>query len=163
MDGVMYEGVNNGYLCVKGRWGYDYAQSPDRLKQPLIRRGDRFETATWDEALGYIAMRLGEFRDGSFYGVGSTKATNEEAYLFQLFTRVVMGTNNLDSNARYSQAPWQRAFAQSFGLAATTNEIARNSQDEVPDADRGERAGDARDHLLLDESGGAGRTATPPR
>ncbi len=123
MDGVMYEGVNSGYLCVKGRWGYDYAQSPDRLKQPLIRRGDRFETATWDEALGYIAMRLSEFRDGSFYGVGSAKATNEEAYLFQLFTRVVMGTNNLDSKTRYSQAPWQRAFAQSFGLAATTNEI----------------------------------------
>ena len=128
MDGVMYEGVNNGYLCVKGRWGYDYAQDSDRLKQPLIRRGGRFEPATWDEALGYIALRLGEFRDGSFFGVGSTKVTNEEAYLFQLFTRVVMGTNNLDSKTRYSQAPWQRAFAQSFGLAATTNEIAEIRQ-----------------------------------
>ncbi len=124
MDGVMYEGVNNGYLCVKGRWGYDYTHSPDRLKQPLIRRGDRFEPATWDEALGYIALRLGDYRDGSFFGVGSTKVTNEEAYLFQLFTRVVMGTNNLDSKARYSQAPWQRALTQSFGTAATTNEIA---------------------------------------
>lgn len=128
MDGVMYEGVNQGYLCVKGRWGYDYAQSPDRIKQPLIRRGDRFETATWDEALGYLALRLGGFRDGSFYGVGSTKVTNEEAYLFQLFTRVVMGTNNIDSVARYSQAPWQRALAASFGTAATTNEIAEIRQ-----------------------------------
>ncbi|MGN6758982.1 MAG: molybdopterin-dependent oxidoreductase [Thermomicrobiales bacterium] len=123
MDGVMYEGVNHGYLCVKGRWAYDYAQHPDRLKRPLIRRGNRFEETSWDEALGYLALHLGEFRDGSFYGVGSTKATNEEAYLFQLFTRVVMGTNNLDSVARYTQAPWQRAFQQSFGLAATTNEI----------------------------------------
>jgi formate dehydrogenase (NADP+) alpha subunit len=128
MDGVMYEGVNNGYLCVKGRWGYDYAQDPDRLKTPLIRRGGRFEPATWDEALGYIALRLSEFRDGSFYGVGSTKVTNEEAYLFGLFTRVVMGTNNLDTKVRYSQAPWQRAFAQSFGLPATTNEIAEIRQ-----------------------------------
>ena len=123
MDGVMYEGVNQGYLCVKGRWAYDYAQSADRLKTPLIRRGNRYDAATWEEALGYIAMRLGEFRDGSFYGLGSTVATNEEAYLFQLFSRVVMGTNNLDTTARYSQAPWQRAFTQSFGLAATTNEI----------------------------------------
>ncbi|MFN8516123.1 MAG: molybdopterin-dependent oxidoreductase, partial [Thermomicrobiales bacterium] len=123
MDGVMYEGVNHGYLCSRGRWAYDYAQAPDRLKTPLIRRGNRYDPATWDEALGYIAMRLGEFRDGSFYGVGSSQATNEEAYLFQLFTRVVMGTNNLDTNARYSQAPWQQAFKQSFGLAATTNEI----------------------------------------
>jgi formate dehydrogenase alpha subunit len=123
MDGVMYEGVNNGYLCVKGRWGYDHVQSPDRLKTPLIRRGNRYDAATWDEALGYIAMRLAEYRDGSFYGVGSTQVTNEEAYLFQLFTRVVMNTNNLDTNARYSQVPWQRAFAQSFGIAATTNEI----------------------------------------
>ena len=128
MDGVMYEGVNNGYLCVKGRWSYDYAQAADRLKQPLIRRNGRFEPATWDEALGYIALRLGEFRDGSFFGVGSTKVTNEESYLFQLFTRVIMHTNNLDSKTRYSQAPWQRAFAQSFGLAATTNEIAEIRQ-----------------------------------
>lgn len=124
MDGVLYEGVNNGYLCIKGRWGYDYAQSPDRLKQPLIRRDDRFEPVGWDEALDYIAARLGAYRDGSFYGVGSTKGTNEGAYLFQLFTRAIMGTNNLDTKARYSQAPWQRALAQSFGTPATTNEIA---------------------------------------
>jgi formate dehydrogenase alpha subunit len=124
MDGVMYEGVNNGYLCIKGRWGYDYAQSADRLKQPLIRGEDRFEPVSWDEALDYIAERLGNYRDGSFYGVGSTKGTNEEAYLFGLFTRAIMGTNNLDTKARYSQAPWQRALAQSFGTPATTNEIA---------------------------------------
>ncbi len=123
MDGVLYEGVNHGYLCVKGRWGYDYAQDPDRLKTPLIRRGDRFDPATWDEALAYIAMRLEPYRHGAFFGVGSTKVTNEEAYLFQLFTRVVMGTNNLDSKTRYSQAPWQRALTQVFGIPATTNEI----------------------------------------
>ena len=49
----MYEGVNDGYLCVKGRWAYDYAQAPDRIKQPLIRRGRPLREATWDEALGY--------------------------------------------------------------------------------------------------------------
>jgi formate dehydrogenase alpha subunit len=123
MDGILYEGVNKGYLCVKGRWGYDYAQNPDRLKTPLIRRGDRFDPASWDEAFGYIAMRLRDYRDGSFFGAGSTKVTNEEAYLFQLFTRVVMGTNNLDTKTRYSQAPWQRALTQSFGLPASTNSI----------------------------------------
>lgn len=123
MDGVLYEGVNKGYLCVKGRWGYDYAQHPDRLKQPLIRRGDRFDPASWDEVFGYLAMRLRDYRDGSFFGVGSTKVTNEEAYLFQLFTRVVMHSNNIDSPARYGQAPWQRALSQSFGTPATTNSI----------------------------------------
>jgi formate dehydrogenase alpha subunit len=123
MDGILYEGVNKGYLCVKGRWGYDYAQDPDRLKTPLIRRGDRFDPATWDEALGFIAMRLRDYRGDSFFAVGSPKATNEEAYLLQLFARVVMGTNNIDSTTRYSQAPWQRALAESFGLPATTNGI----------------------------------------
>lgn len=123
MDGILYEGVNKGYLCVKGRWGYDYAQDPDRLKTPLIRRGDRFDPATWDEALGFIAMRLREYRGDAFFAVGSPKATNEEAYLLQLFARVVMGTNNIDSKTRYSQAPWQRALTESFGLPATTNGI----------------------------------------
>ena len=106
IDGVLYEGPNHGYLCVKGRWGYDYAQHPERLKTPLIRRGDRFDPASWDEALAYIAFRLAPFRDGSFMAVGSTKVTTEEAYLFQLFARAVMGTNNIDSKARWSQAPW---------------------------------------------------------
>ena len=123
IDGVLYEGPNHGYLCVKGRWGYDYAQNPDRLKTPLIRRGDRFDPASWDEALAYIAFRLAPFRDGSFMAVGSTKVTTEEAYLFQLFARAVMGTNNIDSKARWSQAPWQRALTRAFGAAATTNEI----------------------------------------
>ncbi|HEX5503359.1 MAG TPA: molybdopterin-dependent oxidoreductase [Thermomicrobiales bacterium] len=124
MDGVLYEGVNRGYLCVKGRWAYDYAQAPDRLKTPLIRRNNRFEPASWEEALAYVALRLRDHRDGTFMGVGSTRVTTEEAYLFQLFTRAVMGTNNLDTVARYGNAPGQRALAQSFGLPATTNSIA---------------------------------------
>lgn len=123
IDGTLYEGVNRGYLCVKGRWGYNYTQDAERITTPLIRRGDRFDPASWDEALNYTAMRLADYRDGDFMGVGSTKVTTEEGYLFQLFTRVVMGTNNLDTAARYSNAPGQQALAHSFGLAATTNDI----------------------------------------
>lgn len=123
IDGTLYEGVNRGYLCVKGRWGYNYTQDGERITTPLIRRGDRFDPASWDEALNYIAMRLADYRDGDFMGVGSTKVTSEEAYLFQLFTRVVMGTNNIDTPARYSTLPGQQALARSFGLAATTNDI----------------------------------------
>lgn len=100
--------VNNGWLCVKGRFGHDYVHSPDRLTRPLIREGERgsgaFREATWEEALELVARRLKEIKDR--YGpqaVGflcSAKCTNEENYLLQKLARGALGTNNVDHCAR---------------------------------------------------------------
>jgi predicted molibdopterin-dependent oxidoreductase YjgC len=98
-------GPNYGSLCVKGRFGYDFIHDPERLKTPLIRTdGGGFREATWDEALGLIADRLGEIKKESgpdSIGVlSSARITNEENYLAQKLARAVIGTNNVDHCAR---------------------------------------------------------------
>jgi formate dehydrogenase major subunit len=92
--------ANSGNLCVKGRFGYDFVHSPDRLTTPLIRKGGELVPASWDEALGLIASKLGGYRGEQFAFIASAKCTNEENYLFQKFTRGVMGTNSIDHCAR---------------------------------------------------------------
>jgi formate dehydrogenase alpha subunit len=96
--------VNGRALCVKGRFGWDYVHNPKRLTKPLIKKNGKFEEATWGEALGLIATRFKEIRDkhgaDSFVALSSARCTNEENYLVQKFTRVVMGTNNVDHCAR---------------------------------------------------------------
>lgn len=95
---------NEGWLCVKGRFGYRFASSPDRLKKPLIRKDGTFVEVSWDEALGYVAERLseikGKYRPDSIGGLSSARCTNEENYLFQKFIRAAIGTNNADHCAR---------------------------------------------------------------
>lgn len=102
--GVEEVGPNYGSLCVKGRFGYDFIHDKARLTRPLIREGDDFREAEWDEALGMIADRLGTIRDESgadMIGVlASARITNEENYLAQKFARAVLGTNNVDHCAR---------------------------------------------------------------
>ncbi len=97
--------VNEGWLCVKGRFGYDFIKSPERLKTPLIKRDGKFEEASWNEALNYIAERLGDIKEkngpDAIAGLSSARCTNEENYLFQKFMRAVIGTNNVDHCARY--------------------------------------------------------------
>ncbi len=96
--------TNHGNLCVKGRFGYDYVHSMDRLTQPLMRRTSQLFPATWDEAMGHVVERLLEIRDK--YGpesIGflvSAKCTNEENYLMQKVARGLIGTNNVDHCAR---------------------------------------------------------------
>jgi len=89
---------------VKGRFGYDFAASPRRLKQPLLRRNGRLEPVGWDEALDFTATRLRELRDAygadSICGISSSRDDNENAYAAQKFMRGVMGTNNIDNCAR---------------------------------------------------------------
>jgi len=96
--------VNKGALCVKGRFGWDYIHSPDRLQGPLIKENGRFRPASWNEALDYTAYRLGEIKEKSgpdaIAVFSSARITNEENYLAQKFTRVVLGTNNIDHCAR---------------------------------------------------------------
>jgi predicted molibdopterin-dependent oxidoreductase YjgC len=96
--------INEGWLCVKGRFGYNFINSPDRLKTPLIKKGGKFIEASWDEAFGYIAERLSAIKqkDGpdAIGGLSSARCTNEENYLFQKFIRAAVGTNNVDHCAR---------------------------------------------------------------
>ncbi len=96
--------VNRRTLCVKGRYHTDLINSPDRLQTPLIKRNGEFEEATWDEALDLVATKFMEIkqRDGAdaLATLSSARCTNEENWLMQKFTRVVMGTNNVDHCAR---------------------------------------------------------------
>jgi predicted molibdopterin-dependent oxidoreductase YjgC len=96
--------INEGWLCVKGRFGQGYLNSPDRLKTPLIKKDGAFVEASWDEALGYIADRLTAIKQkhgaDAIGGLSSARCTNEENYLFQKFMRAVIGTNNVDHCAR---------------------------------------------------------------
>lgn len=96
--------VNQGYLCVKGRFGWEFVNHPDRLTTPLIKENGQFRQATWDEALDMVAGRLNEIKEqygGESIGVfSSARITNEENYLVQKFARAVVGTNTIDHCAR---------------------------------------------------------------
>jgi predicted molibdopterin-dependent oxidoreductase YjgC len=97
-------GVNQGSLCVKGRFGYEFIASDQRLKKPLIKKNGKFEEAGWDEALNLVAEKFDKIKKESgpdaIGGLTSARCTNEENYLFQKFMRAVIGTNNVDHCAR---------------------------------------------------------------
>lgn len=96
--------VNKGLLCVKGRFGYEFVSSPDRLTTPLIRMNGTLVPASWDEALSYAAERLHfvlrQYGPDAVAGLSSARCTTEENYLFQKFIRAAIGTNNVDHCAR---------------------------------------------------------------
>jgi formate dehydrogenase alpha subunit len=96
--------VNQGALCVKGQFGFDFVNSEERLRTPLMREDGNLREASWDEALDYAASRLQATRDehGSkaFYGIASGRAPGESAFLLQKFTRAVMGSNQIDNCSR---------------------------------------------------------------
>lgn len=115
--------VNRGNLCVKGRFGHDFINHPERLTSPLIKRDGVFVEATWEEALDLVAAKLSKYKGDQFAVISSAKCTNEENYLIQKFTRTVMGTNNIDHCARLCHAPSVAGLAQSFGSGAMTNSI----------------------------------------
>jgi formate dehydrogenase major subunit/formate dehydrogenase alpha subunit len=96
--------ISRGRLCIKGWNAASFVAHPDRLKTPLIRRGDGFEEATWDEALALVAEKLTAIREesgpDSIGFLASAKCTNEENYLLQKLARAVIKTNNVDHCAR---------------------------------------------------------------
>jgi NADH-quinone oxidoreductase subunit G len=93
-------GTNGDFLCIKGRYGFDFASHEERLTQPLIRKNGKLTPATWEEAFELVGKRFAEVRDkdgGSAIGViGSNRTTNEENYLLSKFARTVLKTNNVD-------------------------------------------------------------------
>jgi NADH-quinone oxidoreductase subunit G len=93
-------GINKDFLCVKGRFGFDFTKHPDRIKQPLVRKGDKLYPVSWEEAAQTAATKLKQVRDAngpdSIGFIGSNRTTNEENYLFQRLARATFGTNNVD-------------------------------------------------------------------
>jgi predicted molibdopterin-dependent oxidoreductase YjgC len=96
--------LNEGWLCPKGRFGFSFINSPERLKTPLIKEKGKFREASWNEALDLIASKLNKIKTkhgaDAIGGLSSARCTNEENYLFQKFMRAAVGTNNIDHCAR---------------------------------------------------------------
>ncbi len=122
-------GINGDFLCIKGRYAFDFANHEDRLTTPLVRKNGRLVAATWEEAFAVIGKRIAEVRDrdgGQAIGViGSTRTTNEENYLLQKFARAVLGTNNIDHH-RTADFP---ALAQSLHEKTVTTASMRDVYD----------------------------------
>ena len=110
-----------GMLCVKGRFGYSFVQHEDRITTPLVRRNGKLSPASWDEALDYVAERLSRYRPEEFGTLCSAKATNEDGYVQQKWSRLVMGSNNIDHCTRLCHAPSVQAMLESLGSGATSN------------------------------------------
>jgi formate dehydrogenase major subunit len=134
--------ANHGRLCVKGRYGFDYAHHPHRLTVPLVRKpgapkradfvvdpadwSEVFREATWEEALDLAAGGLKKIRDQDRYalaGFGSAKGSNEEAYLFQKLVRAGFGTNNVDHCTRLCHASSVAALLEGVGSGAVSNQV----------------------------------------
>ncbi|HET7092371.1 MAG TPA: molybdopterin-dependent oxidoreductase, partial [Thermomicrobiales bacterium] len=121
-------GVNHGYTCERGRWGHEQVQHQDRLFYPTFRErsgtnvGYTYE-ATWDDAIDSIAESLAHHQGEQFAALASPDTTNEEAYLFQQFTRAVMASPNIDRLLTPSQLAVERAAPAGLGhdLASTYN------------------------------------------
>jgi NADH-quinone oxidoreductase chain G len=95
--GIENPHVNDGWLCDRGQFGYDYVQSPDRLTAPLVRQANgQFEAVSWETALAEIVKRLQGVTGDSFAAIGSERTTNEDCFALQKFTREVMGSANID-------------------------------------------------------------------
>ena len=114
--------ANRGQACFKGKFGLEYLNRSDRLKQPLIRRDGDLTEATWEEALDLVASRLPEYRGDAFALLAAPDCTNEELYLAQKFARVAMGSNNLDVLSNL-QPEATLALERGLGYAAATNSI----------------------------------------
>jgi NADH-quinone oxidoreductase subunit G len=115
-------GINGDFLCIKGRYAFDFANHEDRLTEPLIRRNGKLTPSTWEEAFEVIGKKFADVRDrdgGQAIGViGSTRTTNEESYLLSKFARAVLKTNNIDHH-RTADFP-----ALAAGLRAKPNATA---------------------------------------
>ncbi|MFN3649213.1 MAG: NADH-quinone oxidoreductase subunit NuoG [Armatimonadota bacterium] len=114
--------VNDGWLCDRGQFGYDYVNSAERLAAPLIRRskGGALEPVSWDEALGFVASRLKQVKEsgGAFAALGSERICNEDAYVLQQFTREVMGSAHVDHRAGSTRTGYQAQRPTPGAIAA---------------------------------------------
>ncbi|MDN4492601.1 formate dehydrogenase subunit alpha [Ureibacillus aquaedulcis] len=124
--------VNAISTCIKGKFGWDFINSEERITKPLIRKNDEFIESSWDEALDLIAEKLGgiqkEFGPGSVGFISSSKITNEENYLIQKMARQLFETNDVDNCSRYCQSPATDGLIRTVGFggdAGTIKDIAK--------------------------------------
>ncbi|MBS1851458.1 MAG: molybdopterin-dependent oxidoreductase [Acidobacteria bacterium] len=120
-------GINGDFLCIKGRYAFDFTAHPERIRQPLVRRNGRLVPASWEEALETVAGRWREVRDGSGGNaigvIGSTRTTNEENYLLQKLARVALHTNNIDHHRTADFPSLFRALGGRLNSTASMNEV----------------------------------------
>ena len=120
-------GINNDFLCIKGRYAFDFAHSNERLTQPLIRKNGKLTPSTWEDAFELIGKRFAEVRDkdgGSAIGViGSNRTTNEENYLLSKFARAVLKTNNIDHHRTADYAAFSNSLHGKPGMTASMREV----------------------------------------
>lgn len=113
-------GINDGDLCSKGRFGFDYIYSENRLTAPMIKKDGTLTPVTWEEALEYVAGKLrdvtAQHGPSSVGAIGSQRCTMEDNYMLQKFMRDVVGTDNIDSAARFGYAKIQKAVEKAFAL-----------------------------------------------
>lgn len=126
------QGASNGIsTCVKGKFGWDFANSPDRLRKPLKRvkneSGETFVEIEWDEALQIVADEFtkikNEYGPDALAFIASSKCTNEESYLMQKLARAVIGTNNVDNCSRYCQTPASKGLSRTVGIGGDSGTI----------------------------------------
>jgi formate dehydrogenase major subunit len=119
--------VNEISTCVKGKFGWDFVNHEDRLQKPLIREGDGFREASWEEALTFVADKMRTIKQESgpdaIGVVASSKFPNEEVYLMQKFARAVIGTNNMDNCSRYCQSPATIGLFRTVGYGGDSGSI----------------------------------------
>lgn len=118
-------GINGEFLCAKGRFGYDFVHSEERLQTPLVRKDGKLAEASWSEALSVVAKKFAEVkaRGGKFGVAGSARTTNEEAYFLQKFARQGLGTANVDHRRSGDVASLLNALAGKRDALATVADL----------------------------------------
>lgn len=117
------EAVNEEWTCDKGKFGMDYVSGADRLKMPMIRQGDRFIPSTWDEANRLIIQKL-DAAGKDVGGIGGSRASNEDLYVWQRFFREHLGVNNLDHRMGPNFGPTESSLYKRFGYHTMSGSIA---------------------------------------
>jgi len=118
-------GINGEFLCIKGRYAFDFYNHPDRLQSPLVRKGGKLEPVAWSEALEVVAKKFAEVkaRNGQFGVIGSNHTTNEESYFLQKFARQALGTNNIDHHRTGDVVSLMDALSGKERALATTGDL----------------------------------------
>jgi NADH-quinone oxidoreductase subunit G len=118
-------GINGEFLCVKGRYAFDFTQHPDRVTTPLVRRNGKLEEASWSEALSLVARKFAEVKDrgGKFGIIGSNHTSNEENFYLQKFARQVLGTSNIDHHRTGDVVTLMDALAGKTNALATVGDL----------------------------------------
>ena len=134
--------ANEGHTCLKGRFAHQFSRSRERLTAPLVREGEGFRLASWEEAITRIAGEFGRIKAAhgpdAIAGLASSRATNEDCYAMARFMRATIGTNNIDNCSRVCHSPTSFALRRSLGLSGATGSFSDIDFSDAGDRDRGQ-------------------------